>query len=296
MRIHREALNIAVLGRVLSCVFSYAVAALGQPPQVSLSTFPHGAVERHVYTTSIARNLPSSKEAFYVYTPPGYDPRSKTRYPVLYLLHGDRQHASGWLTDGRVNMALDTLIARGKAKPMIVVMPDCYGDYKFLLGGLVMWTLPEKIDDNVALFSRMLFKEIIPQVESDYRVSKKRSDRAIAGLSMGGLEALTIGFENPGKFDWIGGFSSAVQKMTPRQSAILGPETMDFRLLWIACGVDDMRPIVVGNRRLISELKSNGVRVTAVVTPGAHEWRVWRNDFVRFAPLLFQDDTPSFRH
>jgi enterochelin esterase-like enzyme len=268
--------------------YSLSAAPVPQDHQQMRPSVPHGTVRHFVYTTTVAKNLPFAREDYYVYTPPGYDPAAKTKYPVLYLLHGYEQGASAWIKSGRANLALDELIAMGKARPMIVVMPRCYGDNKFLLGGFLVWGFPEKVEANVGLFSKMLLTEIMPRVESDYRVSKKHSDRAIVGLSMGGLEALTIGLENPRKFDWIGGFSSAVPKETSDSLMALLPEGSDFKLIWIAYGVSDMHFIVNGDTRLVSSLKKRGFPVTAIETPGRHEWPVWRYNFNQFVPLLFQ--------
>ena len=248
----------------------------------------HGTVSYHIYKTAIGKNLPGGREDFYVYTPPGYDPKSSTKYPVLYLLHGFGQHASGWIKDGDANLTLDKLIAQRKARPMIVVMPHCYGDFKFFLDGLPIWAFPKNIDENVNLFSRMLFSEIIPQVEADYNVSKKREDRAIVGLSMGGLEALTIGLENPREFAWVGGFSSVLPRVRRESPTFVKPGMTDFQLLWMSWGVSDFPPIVNENRRVIAELEEQGLSVTAHVTQGGHAWPVWRYNFSQFAPLLFQ--------
>jgi enterochelin esterase family protein len=137
----------------------------------------------------------------------------------------------------------------------------------------------------------MLLTEIIPQVESDYKVSKNREDRAIAGLSMGGREAITIGLNSPRKFAWIGSFSGAFPAGLPLFErdlvAAIGPERTDLRLLWIACGASD--PYVKeGNRRLSAQLEQDGLTVTKVVTEGGHDWPVWHDNLRQFLPLLFQ--------
>jgi enterochelin esterase-like enzyme len=250
-------------------------------------TMPKGTVHHHVYTTRVAINLPGHREDFYVYTPPGYDPGSSAQYPVLYLLHGYSQHAVAWLKPGGVAKTLDSLITEGKAHPMIVVMPHCYGNYRFLLGGEENWAIPVLIDQNVNLFSRMLLTEIIPQVESAYKVSNKREDQAIAGLSMGGREAIVIGLENPHKFAWVGSFSAAFPTLERSPIVTANPKTSNLHLLWIACGVSDQY-VFKGNMRLVAQLAQEGFPVTTVVTHGIHEWPVWRSDFKQFAPLLFQ--------
>jgi enterochelin esterase family protein len=125
----------------------------------------------------------------------------------------------------------------------------------------------------------------MPRVEAEYRVSARREDRAIAGLSMGGLESLTIGLTHPAQFAYIGGFSSAVHLLDPA-TQLAGVDAAKLRLLWIACGMDDN--LVTANRKLIAYLKDKGLTVTAVETPGAHHFNVWRDNLVQFAPLLFR--------
>ena len=135
---------------------------------------------------------------------------------------------------------------------------------------------------------KALLTEVMPQVEAGYNVSRKREDRAIAGLSMGGLEALTLGLNNTGRFAWVGGFSSAVHKLTFNGPlAILDPQKADLRLLWIASGTED--DLIEPNRRLVAFLKSKNMPVTQIETPGMHTWMVWRDNLIHFAPLLFQN-------
>ena len=145
---------------------------------------------------------------FYVYTPPGYDPAAKTTYPVLYLLHGYSDDASGWTAVGRANVILDNLIAQGKAKPMIVVMPLGYGTMEMITAGWGVWNRQDIRDENFSKFREALLTEVMPKVEREYHITKDRSSRAIAGLSMGGSESLFTGLNNLDKFAWIGAFSS----------------------------------------------------------------------------------------
>ena len=205
-----------------------------EPHDKTASVAPHGNVQYHAYTTEIGRNLPQGREEYYVYTPPNYDPKSSTRYPVLYLLHGYDQNALGWQTHGNAAQVLDELVAQGKARPMIVVMPYGYGDYKFFLAGKAVCLSPPRISENVNLFAQMLLNEIIPQVDSDYRALTKREDRAIAGLSMGGREAISIGLRNPREFAWMGGFSAAFPDIERDPLTTITSKPTDIRLLWIA--------------------------------------------------------------
>lgn len=247
---------------------------------------PHGVVRHHFYTSKVVSGLVEGQSEFYVYTPPGYDAKKGKRYPVLYLLHGWSDKANGWMAVGKANFIFDNLIAEGKVKPMVVVMPLGYGDMKFVLNGHGGWDDNAAIDRNVNLFSQALLTEIMPQVESEYRVSKKRDDRAIAGLSMGGLESLTVGLVHPEMFAWVGGFSSAVGHNDEQRLAGVNGKSAKLRLLWIACGTDEQ--LITANRKFITWLKTRDVGVTTVETPGMHTWMVWRDDLARFAPLLFE--------
>ncbi len=248
---------------------------------------PHGEVHHHLYTTSTILGLPQNQSDFYVYTPPGYDPRAKQVYPVLYLLHGWSDRADGWTAVGQANLILDSLLAAGKVKPMIVVMPLGYGDMSFVLSSHDVWNEPSTVDHNLDLYTKALLTEVMPGVEREYRVSPKRDDRAIAGLSMGGLESLSIGLSHTDKFAYVVGLSSAVHNegYITRLSS-LDPKSANLRLLWVACGVEDK--LIEPNRKFVAFLKSKNMPVTAIETPGMHTWMVWRDNLTHFAPLLFQ--------
>jgi enterochelin esterase-like enzyme len=247
---------------------------------------PHGVVHHHFYTSKVVSGLAGGQSEVYVYTPPGYDAKKGKRYPVLYLLHGWSDVANGWMAGGKANFIFDNLIAEGKVKPMVVVMPLGYGDMKFVLNGHGGWDDNAVIERNVNLFSQALLTEVLPRVESEYRVSKKRDDRAIAGLSMGGLESLTVGLKHPELFAWVGGFSSALGHNDEERFAGVNGKNARLRLLWIACGTDEQ--LLAPNRKFIAWLKTKDVPMTAVETPGIHTWMVWRDDLGRFAPWIFQ--------
>jgi enterochelin esterase family protein len=248
---------------------------------------PHGIVHHHFYTSKVVLGLPDGQSDYFVYTPPGYNPKKGKPYPVLYLLHGWSDLANGWTEVGEANFILDNLIAEGKAKPMLVVMPSGYGDMKFVTNGDAVWNDEAAIDHNVSLFDQALLTEILPRVESEYRASKNRNDRAITGLSMGGLESLMIGLSHPQQFGWVGGFSSAGMNNRERDKlASLSGNSTDLHLLWIACGTED--DLITPNRNFIAWLKSKDVPVTPIETPGMHNWMVWRDNLAHFAPLLFQ--------
>src|ERR1700730_3355164 len=245
---------------------------------------PHGLVHHHFYKSGVV----GDQRDFYVYTPPGYDPRAKRSYPTLYLLHGYSDDASGWTAVGRANVILDNLIAQGKAKPMIVVMPLGYGTMEIITLGWGAWSHTDVRDKNFSNFRQALLTEVMPKVESEYRITKDRNSRAIAGLSMGGSESLLTGLNNLDKFGWIGAFSSGgmpdeFEKDFPTLDA---KANQQIRLLWIACGTEDR--LISVNRKLREWLKTKGVEHMDVETPGMHTWMVWRRNLSEFAPLLFR--------
>ena len=267
----------------LLCLSAGAQAAALLPAAAAAAA--HGMVEHRNFTTHVVQGLPDNADGYNVYLPPGYDAHGSVRYPVLYLLHGWSQNEGSWDTAGHARETLDELIGTGRAKPMVVVMPMGYGDMSFLHDGFNVWQDRTAIDHNVGLFEQSLLSEVLPEVERTYKVRTDRDGRALAGLSMGGLEALVVGLNNTGKFAYLGGFSSAVHLVTPETLHALDPRTADLKLLWIACGTDD--GLLGPNEQLVQALQTAGLKVTAVETPGAHVWPVWRRDLREFLPLLF---------
>jgi enterochelin esterase family protein len=273
--------NPAVQDNLQELVNTFTIP--GVPPMPwEPQAIPHGLVTHHVFTSNVVLGLAGNQDDFYVYTPPGYDPKSKTKYPVLYLLHGYSDAADGWLSAGKANFILDSLIDSGKAKPMIVVMTLGYGNMAVLKPGRT----PGLSAQSVELFQTMLLTEVLPKIEAEYHVEKDRDHRAIAGLSMGGQESLLTGLNHTDLFSWIGTFSAGINAGTLSKLPTLTPEKANLHLLWMACGVDDalFRP----NRTIIAALKAENLPVTAIETPGHHQWPVWRGNLVNFAPLLFQ--------
>jgi enterochelin esterase family protein len=246
---------------------------------------PHGTVDHHFYRSAIV----GDERDYFVYTPPGYAAAGKTLYPVLYLLHGFSDDASGWTAVGKANLIMDSLIASGQAKPMIVVMPLGYGAPEILnRTGPPSAGSAALRDKNMSNFRAALIEEVIPAVEKSYRVDTDRHARAIAGLSMGGAESLTTGLNRMDKFSWVGSFSAGG---TGDDYAAVFPQAgekmnEELHLLWMACGTEDR--LIEPNRKMIAWLKTKGVAVTAVETPGMHTWMVWRHNLITFAPLLFQ--------
>lgn len=259
----------------------------GPSPQLwDPADVPHGELHHHFYTSSVVLNLPGDQSDYYVYTPPGYDAKAKAAYPVLYLLHGFNEGPYTWTAVGRANYILDNLLAQGKIKPMVVVMPLGYGDLNYVLTTESRRD-PTKAADQYKRFQQALLTEVLPRVEAAYHVARDREHRAIAGLSMGGQESLTIGLTNPDKFAWVIGLSSAAQGLpTNPDLAGINPKSAKLRLLWVSCGTEDS--LSEPNHRLVEWLKSKDMPVTYVQTPGVHSWIVWQDNLIHFAPLLFQ--------
>jgi enterochelin esterase-like enzyme len=256
------------------------------PPSLpwEVNDVPRGEIHHHFYNSAVA----GDQRDFYVYTPPGYDPNAKKIYPVLYLLHGYSDDASGWTAVGRANVILDNLIAQGKAKPMIVVMPLGYGTMEIITLGWGAWGHTDVRDKNFSRFREALLTEVMPKVESEYRVTSDRNSRAIAGLSMGGSESLLTGLNNLDKFAWIGAFSAGGMP-EPFDSDFPGLDAkanQQLRLLWIACGTEDR--LITVNRSLREWLKTKGIQHTDIETPGMHTWMVWRRNLAEFVGLLFR--------
>ena len=250
-----------------------------------INPVPHGIIHHHFYKSGVV----GDNRDFYVYTPPGYDGNKKQTYPVLYLLHGYSDDASGWTSVGRAHVILDNLIAAGKAKPMIVVMPLGYGAPEMLTYGWGGFSNHQDLwRQNLDRFTPALLTEVMPQVEAAYRVDKDRSSRAIAGLSMGGTESLLTSLNHLDQFAWIGAFSSGGlnDQFDSDFPGLNAAANSKISLLWIACGTDDH--LIEINRKLREWLKNKGVTHVDIETPGAHTWMVWRRNLTEFASLIFQ--------
>ena len=268
--------------------FLYRASELHVPGPASLSweigAVPHGEIHHHFYKSGVV----GDDRDFFVYTPPGYDPRGKQTYPVLYLLHGFSDDASAWTAVGRANVILDNLIAQGKANPMIVAMPLGYGAPEVLLPNSGVWRDRAITDRNFDKFREALLAEVIPRVESAYLVTKERNSRAIAGLSMGGSESLLTGLNTLDKFGWVGAFSSGglTEDFDKEFPALDSRASERLRLLWIACGTDDR--LIDINRKFRGWLASKNMKHLDIETPGAHTWMVWRRNLTEFTALLFR--------
>ncbi|HZC43329.1 MAG TPA: alpha/beta hydrolase-fold protein [Acidobacteriaceae bacterium] len=261
-----------------------------QPELWDVQYVPHGIVHHHFYKSVII----GDQRDYFVYTPPSYNPRGHQKYPVLYLLHGYTDDARAWTALGRANVILDNLIAERKAKPMIIVMPLGYGAPEIVMGPRASFNRAALREKNSDMFTQALLKEVIPQVQSMYSVSKKRDDRAIAGLSMGGAESLLTGLNHIDTFAWVGSFSAGGLNSDFAQDfpALNANSAARLRLLWIACGKDDRyvgkSPLITANRHFVAWLRSNNIPVIFVETSGMHEWPVWRKNLIQYSQLLFQ--------
>lgn len=281
--------NSAIIPNLLSPSSVLSVPG-PEPLPWDVTDIPHGIIDHRFYKSGII----GDNRDYYVYTPPGYDPSARKKYPVLYLLHGYSDDASAWTAVGHANLILDSLIAQGKAKPMIIVMTLGYGapeivDKKLLASSGSPFSNNELRSRNFNRFTDALLTEVIPMVEKQYRTLNNRESRAIAGLSMGGAESLLTGLNHLDTFAWVASFSSGGEPDDfaadfPKLDAAAAKKQL--RLLWIACGTDDR--LIKLNRSLVEWLKSKDIPVTPIETPGMHTWLVWRRNLTAFAPLLFQ--------
>ena len=235
----------------------------------------HGTLHSHDYLSTAF----GCERELVVYTPPGYETSTDAVYPLLVLQHGSGDNQLTWTVHGKAHWILDNLIASGKARPMVVVMlnghpPRSGADSKPRRTGLEG-------------FQHELLDDAMPLVERLYRVSKDRKERAIAGLSMGGGQSLSIGLAHLERFAWIGAFSAA-----PPDGEMVKPALEDaaatngaLKLLWIAVGKED--GLRTKNEAFIATLTEKGIHHTWQVTAGGHSWPVWRSYLASFLPLLF---------
>lgn len=246
---------------------------------------PHGAVAEVTYYSKSLKRF----RRMHVYTPPGYESNQK-KYPVFYLLHGASDCDDSWTTVGRAGFILDNLIAAGKAKPMVVVMPAGHtGPFRFGRG------LP--VDE----FAEDFRKDVMPYAETHYRVHTDQAHRAIAGLSMGGAQTLNVSIPHPGEFAYIGVFSSGIFDISGRRfgnqngptwqerhkDLLEDPESKKgIEYFWFATGKDDF--LVQTSRATVEMFKKYGYEPVYKETSGAHTWINWRQYLNEFAPRLFQ--------
>ncbi|SEU20518.1 esterase family protein [Paenibacillus sp. NFR01] len=216
-----------------------------------------------------------------VYTPPGYSAVQK--YGVLYLLHGIGGDEQEWYAHGSPQTILDNLHADGLLKPMIVVFPNGRAMLNDRAEGDLF--APDKLQ-AFERFETDLFQELIPFIEAHYSVHTDRMHRGLAGLSMGGGQALNIGLSHPERFAWVGAFSPAPNTREPH---LLAPEPLKtaemLRLLWISCGDQDSLKYV--SDRTHAYLAEQGVPHLWLEEPGDHDWPVWKNGLYQLAKRIF---------
>jgi len=268
----------------------------------SIQKVPHGQVREVWYDSKVTGTW---RHAL-VYLPPGYDEQAKTRYPVLYLQHGGGEDETGWIRQGRANFILDNLIAAGSCKPMILVMAYGYarraGQSAPDLTGLPLDS-PERrraTQDMTEAFEADVTEALIPFVDATYRTIADRGHRAMAGLSMGGMQTFHITLNHLDRFSHIGGFSGAMRLALGDQA--LDPKTAyngvfadpaafakKVRLLWLGVGTEEPERMRDGIRRLHASLTDAGIQHVYVESPGTdHEWQTWRRNLKDFAPRLFR--------
>jgi enterochelin esterase-like enzyme len=249
---------------------------------------PHGEVRARWYRSGVT----GQHRRAHVYTPPDYDAQPRTRYPVLYLQHGAGEDERGWVKQGRVNFILDNLIAAGKARPMLVVMDRGYAtragaaDAPVGRGGAFAGT---------SAFEDVVVKDLIPLIDATYRTIPDREHRAMAGLSMGGMQTLQITLRHLDLFSCIGSMSGPSFGRFDAQTAYGGafrdPAAFNKKvhLLWLGAGTAEGR-FHDSIRGLHEALEKAGIKNVFVESPGtAHEWQTWRRALYDFAPRLFQE-------
>ena len=221
---------------------------------------------------------------FYIYKPAGYDTNVNEKYPVLYILHGGGEDERGWATQGKTDLILDNLVAAGKAKPMLVVMPD--GNVNAQGFG----------ENTLKMFEREMKQCIIPFVEKNYRAESGPANRALAGLSMGGIQTLYVGMNNTDMFAYLGIFSSGwilqmQQDLANAQYDLMNKNISaiknNLKLIWI--GIGGKEDIAYNNcQAMKSKFDEMGLKYIYSDYPGGHTWPVWRNNLFNFAQLLFR--------
>jgi enterochelin esterase family protein len=260
---------------------------------------PHGQIREVWYHSSVTGTW---RHAL-VYTPPGYDTQTKVRYPVLYLQHGGGEDETGWAKQGHVNFILDNLIAGKSCKPMIVVMAYGYGrragvpvpDLTGKPFGSPEWT--RAMQEMMSVFEDDVMQALIPFTDSNFRTFADHDHRAIAGLSMGGMQAFRIGLDHVDTFAYIGGFSGAgggfggpFDVKTAYNGVMADPAAFakHVKLVWIGVGTAEPDRMHQSLQGFHEALQKAGIKHVYYESPGtSHEWLTWRRDLVDFAPRLF---------
>jgi enterochelin esterase family protein len=277
---------------------------------------PHGHVSEQWYFSAVTNKW----RRCFVYTPPGYGTNVKGRYPVLYLLHGWGEDETGWYTQGHVDFIMDNLIAEKKAKPMIIVMDNLNavkpGESAALFAARGMVPPPGQVVPpaggtpgaqgrgfgpggrgggfNLSGFTDVMFTDLIPMIERSYRALPGRENRAMAGLSMGGMQTFTTALNNLDKFAYLGGFSGSCggrggtfDPKTTCGGAFADPAAFNKKVKVLFLGIGSVEG--PGTKQFSDALTAAGVHNVYFESLGtAHEWLTWRRCFNDFAPRLFR--------
>jgi len=279
----------------------------------SLKEVPHGQVRQCWYYSKVT----AAWRRAYIYTPPDYDTRAKARYPVLYLFHGWGENEQGWHVQGHVDLMMDNLIAENKARPMIIVMDNLNavrpGESAALYAarGAITQTVPQAQPApgapagrgaagrggapplGNAAFTEMMLTDLIPMVERTFRVAPGRENRAMAGLSMGGMQTFTTALANLDKFAYVGGFSGSsggrggFDPKTANGGVFADAAAFNKKVKLLFLGIGSVEG--PGTKTFSEQLTQAGIKTVYYESPGtAHEWLTWRRCFREFAPRLFR--------
>lgn len=260
----------------------------------ALKNVPHGQLRENQYYSKTSKTV----RRVYIYTPPGYESGSQ-KYPVLYLQHGMGENETGWGNQGHANLIMDNLIAEGKAVPFIIVMENSAVD----LSGMPRPPRPQGAPAGAprpaggpgagmnnfnfaGQFERILIDDLIPYVESNFRVIADQKHRAMAGLSMGGMQTRSIVMVNPDKFSYVGMFSSGT--FVPTEIKDLDTFKKAGKLVFMSFGGREGGAARIGDAA--AEWNKIGIKGVSYISPEtAHEWHSWRRSLYEFAPLIFKD-------
>ncbi len=277
--------------RDVSSVVNIFMITGGKADLYKVNDVPHGTVARRWYESPALK----TNRRLTVYTPPGYE-KSKENYPVLYLLHGAGGDEEAWITLGRTAQILDNLIAQGKAKPMLVVMPNGNASQSAAPGESKEGFYPPVFiqPDMFSGRTEKAFGDIIQFIESEYRVKKDKKFRALAGLSMGGFHTIIIAANYPKTFDYMGVFSSALFQLKEADSELyqnIGQKLKvqkenGYALYWKAIGKTDfLYQNATEFKKLLDTINFD---YTYKESEGGHTWSNWRDYLTEFVPLLFR--------
>jgi len=254
-----------------------------KPSPWSIQSVPHGNIHINTYVSKTM----NATRYIYVYTPPGYE-TSTARYPALYLMHGAGGSESSWVTAGRANLILDNLIAEGRAKPMIIVMPYGRAGQSTTFGPAPV-VVPA--DQKNLTFPNDVVPDVIQFVEKNYRIAAGADNRAIAGLSMGGNQTLIIGLNHLDLFHYVGAFSPVIMNANADQDfkslfADAAGANKKLKVFHIYIGKDDT--LYMSNVSFHQLLDQHQIKHVFTETEGAHVWWNWRDYLVDYAPRLFR--------